>query len=61
MYYLSQSSETRFHYGPHFADKETGSERLSNFPKATELVIVRAGIDPGLSHSRAYVFSYQGF
>lgn len=47
LHVLSQSilrNCMRFHYGPHFADEETGSERLSNFPKATELVTVRAGI-----------------
>lgn len=47
LHVLSQSiirNCMRFHHGPHFADKETGSERLSNFPKATELVTIRAGI-----------------
>lgn len=28
----------RFHNGPHFADEKTGSERLSNLPKVTELM-----------------------
>lgn len=36
LHVLSQSilrNCMRFHYGPHFADEETGSERLSNFLK----------------------------
>lgn len=49
MYYFGVSVLTTLEvccYYPHLANKEAGSEKLSELPTATQLVIVRAELQP---------------